>query len=113
MGPSYRNPHPAAKLSTPRKPNSQWPSNRLPACSAVRSCSTFPLPRVLVWPPVTAGGTATTSQPFVIAMLSTRSSRTSVPPPLANKRLHTTSQDPLCSEQARMYRELLELGPCL
>lgn len=64
--PSYRNPHPAAKLSTPRKPNSQWPSNRLPAyvlplgvlgsreqgtndwnrCSAVRSCSTFPLPRV-------------------------------------------------------------------
>ena len=64
--PSYRNPHPAAKLSTPRKPNSQWPSNRLPAyvlplgvlgsreqgtndwnrCSAVRSCSTFPLLRV-------------------------------------------------------------------
>jgi hypothetical protein len=64
--PSNRNPHPAAKLSTPRKPNSQWPSNRLPAyvlplgvlgsreqgtndwnrCSAVRSCSTFPLLRV-------------------------------------------------------------------
>ena len=55
---------------------------------------------------------ATTSPLSVTAMLSTRSSRTSVPQLLArNKRLPITNKHLLCFENARMYRGLLELGP--
>ena len=54
----------------------------------------------------------TTFPPSATATLSTRSSRTIVPQPLArNKRQYLTKQALLCSKMAKMYRGLLELGP--
>ncbi|EAT80715.2 hypothetical protein SNOG_11671 [Parastagonospora nodorum SN15] len=103
---NQRRPSPAPRTAiapriSPLLPTDTSPclSNRSPACSADKSCSTFPLLRDLVWSPATAGGTVTTSPLSVTVTHSTRSSRTTALLLSArNKRLGPSNQDFLCSK---------------